>query len=280
MSLEIYRPNTLAEACALLAELEGALPIAGGTDLLSRRERGIDLPPLLISLDGLGLDTVAEEPSGGFRVGALVTHAALAGSEFLAPWAPVLAEACWVVGGPQVRNLGTLGGNICNASPAADAAPALLVMEALLEITGAKGVRLLPSDEFFLGPGRTALQRGEILSGIILPTPAYHSAHLKLGLRRALEIAVVGVAVALEIEGRLIKKCRIGLASVGPTPLRARQAEAMLKGCELTPQAVEDAARVAASECRPISDHRASGEYRRAMIELFVQRAVYEAAER
>ena len=280
MSLEIYRPYILEKACALLAEKDGALPMAGGTDLLSRRERGIELPPVLICLDGLGLDTMRAEPSGGFTVGSLVTHASVAGSPFLAHWAPVLAEACAAVGSPQVRNVGTLGGNICNASPAADAVSALMVMEAILEITGPGGMRCLPIEEFFLGPGRTALQRGEILSDIILPAPAHRSAYLKLGLRRALEIAVVGVAVNLEMEGKLIKKCRIGLASVAPTPLRAHQAEATLIGRELTSQSVEDAARAAASECSPISDHRASGEYRRVMIELFVQRAINAAAER
>ena len=280
MSLEMYKPATIGEACTLLAEIDGAVPIAGGTDILSRRERGIDLPPALICLNGLGLDAIREEPSGSVRIGPLVTHASLACSEFLIQWAPVLAEACRAVGSPQVRNLGTLGGNLCNASPAADAAPALLVLEAILEIAGPTGMRRLSIDEFFLGPGRTDLQRGEIVTGIILPAPAHNSAYLKLGLRRALEIAVIGVAVALEMEGQLIKKCRIGLASVAPTPLRARQAEKVLIDWKLDSEAVAEASRAAAADCSPITDHRASGEYRRAMIELYVQRAIYAAAQR
>ncbi len=278
MSLELFRPRSLEEACMLLMEREGVRPLAGGTDLLSRRERGIPLPPALVSLAGLGLEGVREAEAGTIRIGALTTHAAIARSSYFCALYPVLAEACAGVGSPQIRNMGSLGGNLCHASPAADAATALLALGARLEIAGPGGVRMLPVEEFFLEPGRTALAKGEILSGIILSAPAPHSAYLKLGRRKAMEIAVVGVAAVLEMEGALVKECRIGLAAVAPTPLRARQAEDLLRGCEPTAEAVERAASAAAAECSPLSDHRASADYRRAMVKVLVRRAVQAAA--
>lgn len=280
MTLEIFRPQSLAEACKLLAENEGALVLAGGTDILAGRERGVPLPPVLVSLDGLGLEGVQEESSGALRVGPLTTHAHIAGSAFFRSRYPVLAEACASVGSPQVRNLGSLGGNLGNASPAADTASALIALAARVEISGPQGQRSLPVEEFFLGPGQTVLGRGEIVSGILLPYRAPCSAYLKLGRRKALEIAVVGVAVALEMDQELIKDCRVGLTAVAPVPLRASQAEAALRGRNFTPQVVEAAAQAAADECRPLDDHRASALYRREMVKVLFRRAVQSAAGR
>lgn len=280
MTLELFRPRSLAEACKLLAEKEGARVLAGGTDIHASRERGSSLPPVLVSLSGLGLDCVEEESSGALRVGPLTTHATIAGSAFFRSRFPVLAEACASVGSPQVRNLGSLGGNLGNASPAADTASALIALGASVEISGLQGKRVLPVEEFFLGPGRTVLERGEIVSGILLPFPAPCSAYQKLGRRKAMEIAVVGVAVALVMDKELIKECRVGLTAVAPVPLRARNAEAALKGRKFTPQVVELAAQAAAAECSPLDDHRASALYRREMIKVLFRRAVEIATER
>jgi carbon-monoxide dehydrogenase medium subunit len=280
MGVELYRPYSVEEACSLLAKKKGARPFAGGTDILSGRERGVPLPPTLICLDGLGLDDIRVESSGAIRVGPLVTHGAVARSPYFRSWYPVLADACASVGAPQVRNLGSLGGNLGNASPAADAASALLALGARLEIAGPGRTRLLPVEEFFLSPGRTVLERGEIISGIILPEPARRSAYLKLGRRKAMEIAVVGVAVSLEMEKDVVTGCRVGLAAVAPTPLRARQAEAALTGRALTPETVEQAARTSAAECSPVDDHRASADYRREMVRVLFRRAVRLAADR
>lgn len=280
MILELFRPRSLTEACKLLAEKEGARVLAAGTDLLAGRERGVPLPPVLISLDGLGLEGVQEESSGIFRVGPLTTHADIAGSALFRSQFPVLAEACASVGSPQVRNRGSLGGNLGNASPAADTASALIALGALVEIASPQGQRTVPVEEFFLGPGQTVLKRGEIISGIILPFPAPCSAYFKLGRRKAMEIAVVGVAVALVMDQNLIKECRIGLTAVAPIPLRARNAEVVLRGCEFTSQTVEAAAQAAAAECCPLDDHRASARYRREMIKVLLRRAVESAAGR
>lgn len=280
MGLELFMPLSLEEACMLLADKEGARPLAGGTDIFSSREWGIPLPPALVCLTGLGLNDIREESSGGIRVGSLTTHAVLARSPYFRSWYPALAEACASVGSPQVRNMGSLGGNICNASPAADAASALLTLEARLEITSPHGRRFLRVEEFFRGPGRTVLARGEIVSGIILSSPAPCSAYLKLGRRKAMEIAVVGVAVALEMEKGWVKECRVGLAAVAPTPLRARQAEATLIGHEFTAETVEKAAKAASKECSPLSDHRASADYRREMVKVLFRRAIQTAVGR
>jgi CO/xanthine dehydrogenase FAD-binding subunit len=153
MTLELLRPRSLEEACTLLAEKEGARPLAGGTDILSSQERGTPLPSVLVCLDGLGLTGIQEEPAGGLRLGPFVTHAAVARSPYLRSLYPVLADACASLGSPQVRNLGTLGGNLCNASPAADAASALLALGASVEITGLGGKKLLPVESGKDGPG-------------------------------------------------------------------------------------------------------------------------------
>ena len=280
MTLELFRPQSLAEACKLLTEKEGARVLAGGTDIIAGRERGLPLPPVLVSLDGLGLTGVQEESSGMLRIGPLTTHAHIAESALFRSQFPVLAEACASVGSPQVRNLGSLGGNLGNASPAADTASALIALGAVIEIANPRGQRILPVEELFLGPGQTTLGRGEIISAILLPFPAPCSAYLKLGRRKALEIAVAGVAVVLVMEQELIKECRIGLTAVAPIPLRARKAEALLRGCELTPKAVAAAAQAAAAECCPLDDHRASALYRREMIKVLVRRGVQSAAGR
>jgi len=278
MMLELFQPQTVSEACNLLAEKEGARVLAGGTDLLAGRERGSLLPRVLISLDGLQLDGVEKESSGILRVGPLTTHATIAQSLSFQSCFPALAEACASVGSPQVRNLGTLGGNLGNASPAADTAAALIALGASIEITGLRGKRVLPVEEFFLGPGRTVLERGDIISAVLLPSPAPWSAYQKLGRRKAMEIAVVGVAVGLVIDKGVITECRIGLSAVAPTPLRASQAEAMLRGHEFTPRSIEAASQAAADECSPLDDHRASALYRRAMIKVLFRRAVESAA--
>jgi len=279
MTLELFRPRSVAEACNLLAENEGAKVLAGGTDILAGRERGSSFPPVLISLDGLGLEGVAEESSGILRVGPLTTHTIIARSAFFRSHFPVLAEACASVGSPQVRNRGSLGGNLGNASPAADTAAALIVLGASVEISGLRGKRMVPVEEFFLGPGRTVLERTDIISGILLPFPAPCSAYRKLGRRKAMEIAVVGVAVALVINQELITECRIGLTAVAPTPLRAHRAEAALRGRTFTSRAVEAAAQAAADECSPVDDHRASARYRREMVKVLLRRAVESAAK-
>jgi len=278
--MDLFVPASIEEACAFLAENKGARPLAGGTDILSARERGTPLPPTLVWLSGLGLGGMEAEGQQGIRIGSLVTHRALSRDGYIKSSYSVLAEASASVGSPQVRSIGSLGGNLCNASPAADGAAALIALGARVEIVGVEGMRTVPVEGFFKGPGRNVLAPGEIVTGIVLPEKAPDSAYLKLGRRAATEIAVVGVAVALWMKDGVVGRCRIGLGAVAPTPIRAYEAEAALTGREITADVISHSADAAARECSPIDDHRASSAYRRAMVKVLLGRAIHAASQK
>jgi carbon-monoxide dehydrogenase medium subunit len=178
---------------------------------------------------------------------------------------------------PQVRNRGTIAGNICNAVPSADSAPALLVLDARLKLAGTKGARTVAVADFFTGPNRTVI-KDEIVTEIQIPTPPAGSkwAFIKLSPRQAMDLAVVGVAVLIVAGNGTCQEIRIGLESVAPTPIRVNKAEAILKGQKFDGN-IAKAAKAAAEESKPISDHRASAEYRRDMVEVLVKRAIEQA---
>lgn len=181
----------------------------------------------------------------------------------------------------QTRNKATLGGNLCHASPSAETAGPLLALGAVVHLSGTEGERSLPLEDFFTGPGSTALRPGEILREVTVPLPAEGSgsAYLKLGRRRAMEIAVVNVAVLLQRKEGICHTARIALGAVSPVPLRARAAEALLEGAAWRKPLLEEAAQAAAAACRPISDVRATEGYRREMVRVLVGRALQRAWE-
>ncbi|HZD41366.1 MAG TPA: FAD binding domain-containing protein, partial [Terriglobales bacterium] len=224
------------------------------------------------------------EENGGITLGALASHRDVALSPLVRQRYPDLAEACSQVGAVQMQNLGTVGGNICNASPAADAAPPLLSMDAVLRLASIRGEREVPIHEFFLGPRQTVLEPDEILKEIFLPqaTGRRGATYLKLGRREAMEIAIVGMGVAVHLNGsdQLISECRIAMGSVAPTPLRVRPAEALINNKEVTSELIDEVAAVAAETARPISDVRASAEYRLDMIRVLCRRGFQAALER
>jgi len=193
-----------------------------------------------------------------------------------------LALGAGWVGGPQMRNRGTVGGNLCNASPAADTAAPLLVLGARVRLAGAGGERTLALEEFFVGPGKTVLAPGEVLAEILVPPPPPRSGgDYQRRTRTAMDIAVVGVAAAVVLDGgTACRDARLALASVAPTPLRAAAAEAVLRGKDLAPERIAEAARAAAGEARPIDDVRATATYRRAMVEVLTRRALTAALAR
>jgi len=180
---------------------------------------------------------------------------------------------------PQVRNRGTIAGNICNAVPSADSAPALLTIGARLKLISQKSQRTVGIEDFFTGPSRTALTDEEILAEILLPDmpPNSKGVYLKLTPRRAMDLAIVGVAAVAVPEDGVCKDIRIALGAVAPTPLRAKKAEEVLKGQKFDDNLIEKAAKTAAGQARPIDDHRASAEYRRDMVEVLVRRAIKQA---
>lgn len=281
---EFFDPSSLAEALTLLRGFAGrAKALAGGTDLLVRMKNGLLAPERIVNLLNLPELKGFSETEGGLRLGALVTHDELAGIVSLGPGREVLSQAARTVGSPQIRHRGTLGGNICNASPSADTAPALLTLDAELSLAGPEGVRRLPLEAFFTGPGETALLPGELLKEFFLPSPPPETrgAYLKLGRRKSLDLALVGVAVLLTLngDGRFCRRARIALGGVAPTPLRARNAEKVLEGAPLDDKRIREAAEAASRECRPITDLRASAEYRREMVLVLTARALRKCLE-
>ena len=192
----------------------------------------------------------------------------------------LLAQAAAKLGSVQVRNRATIGGNLCNASPSADTASALLALDARVEIYGKTGMRVIELDRFFLGPGATVLDDGELLTRLKIPLTRNRqgSVYYKLSTRKAMDLAFVGVAVLIELgENDEIIKTRIALGAVAPTPIRVPSAERPLEGMRLRPEAARESAELAARSCEPISDHRASAEYRREMVRELCQQALWAA---
>jgi carbon-monoxide dehydrogenase medium subunit len=284
MSFALHRPATLAEATALATRHgDAARFLAGGTDLVVQMNRGRVAPAHVIDLSALP-DLSGIGGSGGtLRIGALTAHKSIEQHPCLMASRQALVEAARVVGGHQVRNAGTLGGNIANASPAADTLPALLAMDAALELAGPHRKRWMPLGEFMLGPGRTALQPGEVLTAVLLPPLAERSgsAFLKAGRRKAMEISVVCVAARLDLhaDGRCVA-ARIALGAVAPTAIRVRAAEVLLEGAVPDEARITEAARLAAEATQPIDDVRASARFRRHLARVLTERALRAALER
>ncbi len=273
-----FRPSSLEEASSLLQSYAGSARIlAGGTDLLvqSRSERGTEV--VLVSLrDIQELRQVREVDEDRCFIGAMVVHAEVARSSLVRQYFPALARASNWVGSPSIRNMATIGGNICNASPSADTAPPLLAYEGKAVIAGPSGEKVVDLESFFTGPSTHILKPGEILKGFILNKERdLKASYEKLGIRKAMEIAIVNVCAVLSSNEQ--KQCddiRIALGAVAPTPIRARKAEALLRKRSLTPRLIEECAEAAANETKPISDIRASAEYRKEMVRMLVKKMI------
>lgn len=276
-AFEHFTPNTLTEALQLLARWNGrACVYAGGTDLLPRMKGGTAAWPAVVNIKQLReLQDVRPDDSGGVTVGALTTLRALTRSAVIREHHPVVAEAAGLMASEQVRSFATLGGNLCNASPSADLAPPLLVADAVARLVGVGGERRLPLQEFFRGPGQSALQSGELLRDLYLPPPRGRAVYLKHTAREYMDIAVVGVAVRLTLEDGLCQEVRIALGAVAPVPLRAMSAERILSRHPLTQASIAASAAAAAEECNPIDDGRGSARYRKRMVGVLVARILH-----
>jgi CO/xanthine dehydrogenase FAD-binding subunit len=273
-----HRPATLEEACGILAAEPRAAILAGGTDLmvhLRQPQRG-KRPPAVVNVKRIpGLATI-DVRAGAIRLGALATLTALTEHPVIAAEYPVLPFTARYMGSPAIRHLATVGGNLCNASPAADLPPVLLVLDAEVGIVGPGGARQLPLDRFFRGPGETVLAAGELLAWVEVPRKhaGWTVRYERLDVRRAMDIAIVGVALALRHSGARVAEARLALGAVAPTPIRVPEAEAALVAGGLTPATVEGAAELAMAAARPIGDVRATAEYRREMVGALVRRAL------
>jgi carbon-monoxide dehydrogenase medium subunit len=259
--------------------------LAGGTDLVVKLRSGTLRPRAVITLGFIEeLRALKRNSDGSLEIGAMQTLREVERAELLRDDFDLIRQGAGCVSSMQVRNVATLGGNSCNASPAADTVPGLIAASARVVITGRQGERMLPLEEFFLGPGQTALQRGEILTGLRLPAPPLHSGgcYKKFAIRGEVDLAIVGVAATLILgdDDLCIKEARIVLGAVGPTPLRSRKAEEMLSGQPAKKDLFIEAARIAAEESQPISDQRASAPYRKEMIRVWTRYALEEAFQK
>jgi CO/xanthine dehydrogenase FAD-binding subunit len=277
--LDYARPKTLAEACEMLARAgPGAQVLAGGTDLVGWMRDELVAPTLLVDVKGIrGLAGIAV--TGDFIVvGALATFTDLIESAAVREKLPLLWEAAKVMGSVGVRNRATLAGNICSAVPSCDGGPALLVYEARVRIDGVGGAREVPATEWFQGPKRTALKLGEIVTGVAVPVPPgrHGGCYVKLGRYRGEDLAQASVAVLALAERRY----RVAFGAVAPTPVRARKIESLMNGRVLDEALIADAARLIADETCPITDIRASREYRAHMLEVMFGRGVRAAVAR
>jgi CO/xanthine dehydrogenase FAD-binding subunit len=280
---DLISPNTLEEALEAL-RARGAVALAGATDLIPAMHRGESQPRLLVNLKRIPGLAGIRRVRGGVRVGAatlvtdLIQHRAI-GESF-----PIMVEVGRGFGSPLIRNLATIGGNLCNAAPSADFALPFLVLDARAEIRGRGGERELDLSEFFRGVNRTALARGEVLTAIFIPRPPVRTgaAHAKLGVRRAMDLPVVGAAAALSLapDGRRCRQARIALGAVAPIPMRARKAEGLLEGRPVTAAVLKEAAAAAAAAARPVTDLRAGAEYRRDMVQVLTERVLRRALRR
>lgn len=271
---EYVVPETLAEACALLGQYGGrAKVLAGGSDLIVKMKAGLESPACLVSIKRLAeLKGIRHEAGVGIIIGARVTHNELVTSPVLGLWFPSVPAAAAGMAGYQIRNVGTVGGNLANAVPSADLPPILLALDAKVRLVSAAGSRTVPLEEFFVGPGKTVLQTGEILAEVIVPEQVLTGSHyLKFGLRKADALAVVGVAAAVRVQDGIFQDARIALGAVAPVPLRVRAAEAVLRGKPTSEEALAEAGKLAADAAKPISDIRGSAEYRRHLVNVLTQ---------
>jgi carbon-monoxide dehydrogenase medium subunit len=275
----------LREAVGMLAEHQGQTKLlCGGTDLMLFLQDGVFSPDYVVDVRNLPeLNQVAYDDRRGLTLGAAVPLRTIETSPLIQEKYPQLALGAHEIGSVQIRNLGSAGGNVCTATPSADIAPALVSLEAVARVASARGERSIPMDQFFTGVRRTVLEPDEILVEFQIPPagPRTSGTYIKLDTRPQMDLAIVGVATTLTLAPRdsVIEKIAISLGAFAPTPIRARQAEEILTGRPLTDALLAEAGRAAANAARPISDVRASADYRREQCDLLTRRAVRIAVD-
>lgn len=281
-SFNYVRPATPDEVTDILLKYPGEVRLfMGGTDLLVRMRDGFLKPKMLIDVKHLpGITDIYFDPEAGLSVGAAASMNAIARHPAAAASYPLLVESIQTVASYQLRTRATMGGNLCNASPAADTAPAALVFEARLITWGPDGERSIPAENFFAGPGKSNLNPGEFVTQIDFPPPPAGAVgrYLKLGRNTAGDLAIVGVAV-IGYPAQMVPsgyRFRIALASVAPTPIRVPKAETMLAQGPLDESTFEIAAQITRDTAQPISDLRGSADYRRAMVQALTRRALLD----
>ena len=277
-------PSTLAEALKIMkAHGDKARPICGGTDLLIQMRAGVRQPDFVVDIKRVKeMRELKFNAKSGLRLGAAVPCIDVAENPEMQRHYPGLTEAAHLIGSLQIQNRASVGGNLCNGSPAADTTPALIALRARARIAGPRSEREVPVEEFVVSPGRTVLKPGELLVQLLIPAPAPHSsdAYLRFIPRNEMDIAVVGVGVSVTLSGDTVKAARIGLGAVAATPLLADKASESLIGKKLDENALAAAARLASEKASPIDDMRGTAEYRNHVTGVLTRRALMIAAER
>lgn len=279
MKIESFSPTTLKSALDILSRKTGIKILAGGTDFVVAMKQGIMTPQSILDLSKLnGKIREIKLSANKLHIGSLVTFTEIEESDLLRKYAPILVSAIESIGSVQIRNLGTIGGNIATSSPAGDSIPALFVLDAKLCIANKQEKKIIDIADFFVGPKRSILKPNELITEIIFP--AMHNNEkgffLKIGGRKALAISKVSVAGKIRFDkSNKIDDAKIALGAVAPTVIRAKRAEKLLIGNELTDKLIEECAEVASDECSPITDLRSTTEYRRKMVEVLVKRGLY-----
>ena len=283
MRFEYLKPATTEEAISLLSKYNGkAKLIAGGTDLVTQMRQKQLRPQYVVDITGIsGLDHIDYDDKQGLRIGALTPIRSLEMSAELQQRYPAISQAASQLGSVAIRNVATLGGNLCNAAPSAETAPSFIALSVKARIAGPDGERIVSLEDFFTGPGSTVLKTGDLLVEIQVPPPSPQTkgVYLKHGIRGAIDLAIVGVAVILTMDAKseVCQDINIVLGAVAPTPMRARNAEEMIRGKRIDEALISKSAQAASEESRPISDVRASAQYRKEMVAVFTRRALREA---
>ncbi len=310
-SYEYHKPQTIKEAMELMGRLDNAKYIAGGTDVLVLARQGKLKPASLVSLRNIPELSVVET-TGGLTLGGGVTHSDIERNEFIKKRYSALNDATSNLGSRQIRNVATIGGNICNAAPSADTACPLLVLDAKVVIAGPGGERVVDIDDFFRGPGKTVLEKGELVKAFVMPafTEMTGSAYIKHTRRQAMDLPILGVAVRMTIavgkgggelrcrdalctvesiskvlsrfeeEELRCEDVRIAMGVVAPRPMRAKKAEEALKGKIISESLFEEIGRIASSEATPRDSIRGEAWYRKEMVAVLVKRAIMTSIDR
>ena len=283
-SLRFEAPETVEDAVRLLADADGeAKPLAGGTDLLVQLRTDFVRPGLIVDLKRIPALMDVTVNGGDIRVGAAVSGATLGKNEAVKAAWPGVVEALELIGSTQIQGRASLGGNLCNGSPAADSVPALIAAGAVCEIAGPDGTRSVPVEDVIVGPGKLCLEPGEIVVSLVMPKPPPRSgdAYLRFIPRTEMDIAVVGAGVALTLdETGVCTHARLGLGAVAPTPLLVEDGAKALIGTKVDDDALADLAAAASAACNPIDDKRGTIEYRVKVAGVLARRAALIALER
>jgi len=285
-AFDYVAPKSAEEVVQLLSGKNGDTRIlAGGTDLIVQLREGRRQAKLVIDIKNIPeLTQVTFDSQNGLRIGAAASCSQICSDANVNKHYAGLVDGIGLIGGVQIQSRASVGGNLCNASPAADSIPALIVHEAVCHITGPNGARTIPVEEFCTAPGQNVLQSGEFLTSIIVPTPKenFGAGYLRLIPRNEMDIAVVGAgaSVVLDKDGKQFVSARIALGAVAPTPLLASAAGAFFAGKEVTRENVKEAARMAQAIAKPITDLRGTAEHRKHLVAVLVERALDKAIER